>query len=504
MVGGIEMASLLTLKNIKKSFSGIKVLKGIDLAVDSGEIVALLGENGAGKSTLMKIIAGVFGPTAGDIYLKGEKVTILNPKHSQELKISIIHQEFNLITDMSIAENIYLGREKRRFAGIIDWKTMRQETTKVLEKVGMSHLSPNTLISECSVAQRQLIEIAKALSFDSEVLIMDEPTATLNAKETRTLLNLMETLRHEGLGIIFITHRLNEVMQVADRIVVLRDGNFIGSENITDVTEDKMVSMMVGRDITDLFPDRIEPTDDVIMKVENLSVRNKLKDISFNVAKGEVLGVAGLLGSGKTALSKSLFGLEKIESGSVNFHNKSISTPKQAIDAGIALVTDDRKGEGLVLNLSVYENLLLPYYRKIGKSGVLNKAKMDTIVDKWVDALSIKVHHPSVEVGTLSGGNQQKVVLGKWLQMNPDLLILNEPTRGIDIGAKTEIYKIIKDLTEAGISIILISSEMPELLGMAHRIIVLHEGELSGELTAEEATQEKIFNYATGGGTIGK
>lgn len=498
------MASLLTLKNIKKSFSGIKVLKGIDLAVDSGEIVALLGENGAGKSTLMKIIAGVFGPTAGDIYLKGEKVTILNPKHSQELKISIIHQEFNLITDMSIAENIYLGREKRRFAGIIDWKTMRKETTKVLEKVGMSHLSPHTLISECSVAQRQLIEIAKALSFDSEVLIMDEPTATLNAKETKTLLNLMETLRNEGLGIIFITHRLNEVMQVANRIVVLRDGNFIGAENITDVTEDKMVSMMVGRDITDLFPDRIEPTDDVIMKVENLSVRNKLKDISFNVAKGEVLGVAGLLGSGKTALSKSLFGLEKIESGSVNFHNQSISTPKQAIDAGIALVTDDRKGEGLILNLSVYENLLLPYYRKIGKSGVLNKAKMDTIVDKWVDALSIKVHHPSVEVGTLSGGNQQKVVLGKWLQMNPDLLILNEPTRGIDIGAKTEIYKIIKDLTEAGISIILISSEMPELLGMAHRIIVLHEGELSGELTAEEATQEKIFNYATGGGTIGK
>ena len=291
---------------------------------------------------------------------------------------------------------------------------------KVLEKVGMSHLSPHTLISECSVAQRQLIEIAKALSFDSEVLIMDEPTATLNAKETKTLLNLMETLRHEGLGIIFITHRLNEVMQVANRIVVLRDGNFIGAENITDVTEDKMVSMMVGRDITDLFPDRIEPTDDVIMKVENLSVRNKLKDISFNVAKGEVLGVAGLLGSGKTALSKSLFGLEKIESGSVNFHNQSISTPKQAIDAGIALVTDDRKGEGLVLNLSVYENLLLPYYRKIGKSGVLNKAKMDTIVDKWVDALSIKVHHPSVEVGTLSGGNQQKVVLGKWLQMNPD------------------------------------------------------------------------------------
>lgn len=498
------MSHLLALKNIKKSFSGVKVLKGIDLDVDSGEIVALLGENGAGKSTLMKIIAGVFSPTSGDIYLKGEKVTILNPKHSQELKVSIIHQEFNLITDMTIAENIYLGRERKKFAGIIDWKTMREDTMAVLERVGIKHLSPNTLISDCSVAERQLIEIAKALSFDSEVLIMDEPTATLNARETKTLLNLMKSLRNEGLGIIFITHRLDEVMQVADRIAVLRDGNFIGSEKIADVTEDKMVSMMVGRDITDLFPDRIEPQEDILMTVENLSVRDKLHNVSFNVAKGEVLGVAGLLGSGKTTLSKALFGLEKLDSGSVTFFDQTIHTPKQAIDSGIALVTDDRKGEGLVLNLSVYENLLLPYYRKIGKTGVLNKAKMDAIVDKWVDALKIKVHHPSVEVGTLSGGNQQKVVLGKWLQMNPKLLILNEPTRGIDIGAKTEIYKIIKDLTEEGISIILISSEMPELLGMAHRTIVLHEGELSGELTADEATQEKIFNYATGGGPIAK
>lgn len=498
------MSHLLALKNIKKSFSGVKVLKGIDLEVDKGEIVALLGENGAGKSTLMKIIAGVFSPTEGEIYLKGEKVTILNPKHSQELKISIIHQEFNLITDMTIAENIYLGREKKKFAGIIDWKKMREDTVAVLERVGIKHLSPNTLISECSVAERQLIEIAKALSFDSEVLIMDEPTATLNAKETDTLLGLMTSLRNEGIGIIFITHRLDEVMRVADRIAVLRDGNFIGSEKIVDVTEDKMVSMMVGRDITDLFPDRIIPQEEILMTVDNLSVRDKLHNVSFSVAKGEVLGVAGLLGSGKTTLSKALFGLEKLQTGSITFLDQSIQTPKQAIDSGIALVTDDRKGEGLVLNLSVYENLLLPFYRKIGKTGVLNKSKMDTIVSKWIDALNIKVHHPSVEVGTLSGGNQQKVVLGKWLQMNPKLLILNEPTRGIDIGAKTEIYKIIKDLTEEGISIILISSEMPELLGMDHRTIILHEGGLSGELTAEEATQEKIFNYATGGGAVAK
>lgn len=498
------MASLLKMENIVKSFSGIKVLKGINLAVDRHEIVALLGENGAGKSTLMKIIAGVHEPTSGNVYLNGQKVVIMNPRHSQELKISIIHQEFNLITDLTIAENIFLGREKLRFSGVIDWKSMYQETKEVLKKVGIDHLSADTLISDCSVAERQLIEIAKALSFDSEVLIMDEPTATLNDKETQTLLNLMSSLRENGLGIIFITHRLEEVSQVADRIVVLRDGQYIGTEEVKNVTKDTMVSMMVGRDIEDMFPERSPSSEDIVLKVNNLTVKNRLNQISFNVRKGEVLGVAGLLGSGKTDLSKALFGLHKIQDGNVQMFGENITTPKQAIDAGISLVTDDRKGEGLVLDLSVYENLLLPFYRKMSKTGILKKSRMDRIVDKWVKDLHVKVHHPSAEVGTLSGGNQQKVVLGKWLQMNPKLLILNEPTRGIDIGAKAEIYKIMKELTDEGISILMISSEMPELLGMAHRIIVLNEGMLSGELLAEEATQEKIFALATGGDTNGK
>lgn len=498
------MKSLLSMKNIVKSFSGITVLKGINLSVNRGEIVALLGENGAGKSTLMKIIAGVHSPTSGDIYLNGQKVNIINPKHSQELKISIIHQEFNLITDMTIAENIFLGQEKRKFSSVIDWKAMHRETKEVLKKVGIDHLPAEKLISDCSVAERQLIEIAKALSFDSEILIMDEPTATLNDKETQTLLNLMKNLRNSGLGIIFITHRLEEVIQVADRIEVLRDGEYIGSEKIENVTKDKMVSMMVGRDIEDLFPEKTVPSQEVVLEVSELAVKNRLKNISFNVHKGEVLGVAGLLGSGKTDLSKALFGLHKLQNGHIKLFGKEINTPKEAIDAGISLVTDDRKGEGLVLDLSVYENLLLPFYRKISKIGVLKKATMDQIVQRWVKDLQVKVHHPSVEVGTLSGGNQQKVVLGKWLQMNPKLLILNEPTRGIDIGAKTEIYKIIKDLTDEGISILLISSEMPELLGMAHRIIVLHEGKIGGELRAKEATQEKIFTLATGGDLVGQ
>lgn len=499
------MSSLLKMKNIYKSFSGIQVLKDVSFSVKRGEIVALLGENGAGKSTLMKIIAGVYNPTRGNIYLDDKKVTIMNPKHSQELKISIIHQEFNLITDLTIAENIFLGREIQKFTGVIDWKEMYKKTTEILAKVGMEHLPPTKLISDCTVAERQLIEIAKSLSFDSEVLIMDEPTATLNDKETKTLLNLMDQLRKSGFGIIFITHRLEEVMQIADRIVVLRDGSLIGTREIKDVTKDKIVTMMVGRDIQDMFPKRVKYSDEVVLEVENLTVKNRLNDISFKVRKGEVVGVAGLLGAGKTDLSKALFGLHKIQYGSVKLLNQSITTPKNAIDAGISLVTDDRQGEGLITNLTVFENLLLPFYRRISKAGMLlNKSKMNQVVDGWVKKLHIKVHHPSVEVGTLSGGNQQKVVLGKWLQMNPKLLILNEPTRGIDIGAKTEIYKIIRDLTEEGISILLISSEMPELLSMSHRIIVMHKGKISGELDADEATQEKTFTLATGGEIVGK
>lgn len=498
------MTHLLSMRDINKSFSGVQVLKGINLSVDAGEIVALLGENGAGKSTLMKILAGVYEPTSGTISLNGEKVTINNPKHSQELNISIIHQEFNLITELTVMENIFLGREQKKHSVVINWKLMIQETRKLLEKVGLNHVSPSALISECSVAERQLIEISKALSFESKVLIMDEPTATLNDKETETLLKLMGSLRADGLGIIFITHRLDEVVKIADRIVVLRDGHYIGTELISETTKDKMVLMMVGRNINDLFPDKRQPTEEIILEVKNLSVRNKLSDISFKLYKGEVLGVAGLLGSGKTELSKALFGITKIQTGHVIMFGENIKTPRQAIDAGIALVTDDRKGEGLILDLPVYENILLPFYRKISDIGILNKVKMDKIVNRWIEDLSIKVQHSKVEVNKLSGGNQQKVVLGKWLQMNPKLLILNEPTRGIDIGAKTEIYKIIKNLTDEGISIILISSEMSELLGMAHRIAVMHEGEITGTLNAEEATQEKIFYYATGGEVDGK
>jgi ribose transport system ATP-binding protein len=492
--------ALLEMKEITMEFPGVKALDKVSIKVHESEILALLGENGAGKSTLIKVLAGVHQPSSGQIFINGAPVKIESPKHSQNLGISIIHQEFNLIPYMSIAENIFIGREPRKIKGVLNRKKINEDTRKWLDKVGLKHLSPDSLISQLSVAEQQLVEIAKALSFESKIIIMDEPTAALNDEDTNKLLNIMRDLKQQGMAIIFITHRLEEVEAVADRISVLRDGQYIGSELVKNVTRDDMVTMMVGRELTDLFPEKVNATGEIALEVKNLNVPETLYDINFTVNKGEIVGIAGLMGSGKTELSRALFGLYKDMKGTVKVYDKIVRTPREAIDAGIALVTDDRKQEGLVLGLSVYENLLLPVYRKISKFGILQKRRKDEIVNRWIKDLKIKVHDPKVEVKTLSGGNQQKVVIGKWLQMDPKVLILNEPTRGIDVGAKAEIYQIMKRLTEDGIAIILISSEMPELLGMSHRILVMNEGRITAELKDVEATQEKIFYYASGGG----
>ncbi len=491
----------LQMAKICKSFPGVKALDQVHIEVGKGEILALLGENGAGKSTLMKVLAGVHQPDSGDIFIGGNKVVIDGPRSSQALGISIIYQEFNLIPYLTVAENIFLGREPRKMKGIIDWKRLHQQAREVLNRVGLTHLSSRKLVSGLSIAEQQLVEIAKALSYASQVIIMDEPTAVLNGEDTDQLLGIMQELKQQGMSIIFITHRLEEVEKVADRISVLRDGKYVGSAQVADVTRDDMVRMMVGRDITDLYPERNKHLGKPVLTVENLSLPGELHDISLTVRAGEILGIGGLMGSGSTTLSKALFGLYPHIKGKISVDgNGQITTPRSAIDAGIALVTDDRKHEGLVLIMSVFENLLLPSYRRVSAMGTLmGKTKQNDIVSKWVSHLKIKVHNPAVEVGTLSGGNQQKVVLGKWLQMKPKVLILNEPTRGIDVGAKAEIYQLMKTLTEEGIAIIMISSEMPELLGMSHRIIVMHEGRITGEMPVEEASQEKIFIYATGG-----
>ena len=490
---------VLEMIGITKSFPGVKALDDVSIHVKRSEILALLGENGAGKSTLMKILAGVHQPSSGKIKINGEAVTINGPKHSQELGISIIYQEFNLVPNMSVAENIFLGREPRLATGVINRRVLRNKAKQWLEKVGLQSLPPDALLSSLSIAEQQLVEIAKALSFESNIIIMDEPTATLNEEETENLLNIMRDLREQGFGVIFITHRLEEVEQVADRISVLRDGKYVGSEELQHIDRHKMVTMMVGRELKDLFPSLNTPSDELALSVERLSVRGHLHNVSFSLKKGEVLGIAGLMGSGKTPLSKALFGLYPEMEGTVAIGDQKVSTPRGAIDAGIALVTDDRKDEGLILGMSVYENLLLPSYRKISSFGILQKRQKEKIVERWIKALNIKVHHSSVEVGTLSGGNQQKVVLGKWLQMEPDVLILNEPTRGIDIGAKAEIYQIMNELAVQGIAIILISSDMPELLGLSHRIIVMNEGSIVAELDKEHFNQETIFQYAAGG-----
>lgn len=491
--------ALLEMKEISKEFPGVKALDKVSIRVNQSEVLALLGENGAGKSTLMKVLAGVHQPNDGKIYINGSQVTIEGPKHSQSLGISIIYQEFNLIPNMSVAENIFIGREPRKTKGILDRKQIKQETRKWLDRVGLTKISPDTLITDLSVAEQQLVEIAKTLSFNSKIIIMDEPTAALNDEETNKLLTIMKELKQQGMGVIFITHRLEEVLVVADSIAVLRDGKYIGSALVKDVTKDDMVTMMVGRELTELFPEKNKPSNQVCLEVKNVSVPGILDGINFTLKKGEVLGIAGLMGSGRTELSKAIFGMYSNMTGSVKVDSKLVNSPRGAIDAGIALVTDDRKQEGLVLSLSVYENLLLPTYRKIFRFGIQQKRKKDEIVNRWVNDLKIKVHDPKVEVRTLSGGNQQKVVLGKWLQMNPKVLILNEPTRGIDVGAKAEIYQIMKRLTKDGISIIMMSSEMPELLGLSNRIMVMNEGRITAELSQNEATQEKIFYYASGG-----
>ncbi|MGO0062679.1 sugar ABC transporter ATP-binding protein [Brevibacillus fluminis] len=491
----------LKMERISKRFPGVKALDEVNIEAHAGEILALLGENGAGKSTLMKVLAGVHQPDSGEIYINGQKAVIHGPRQSQELGISIIYQEFNLIPHVSIAENIYLGREPRKCKGVIDWKKLNAMAKAVMDRVGLTHLQPQKRVEQLSIAEQQLVEIAKALSHASQILIMDEPTAVLNGEDAQRLLAIMGELREQGMAIIFITHRLEEVEQVADRIAVLRDGKYVGSAIARELTREQMVRMMVGRDIAALYPERNRRIGEPVLKVEHLSLDGKLSDINLTVRAGEILGIGGLMGSGSTTLSKALFGLYPQAKGTITVDGKSgITSPKAAIDAGIALVTDDRKGEGLVLIMSVFENLLLPSYRRISSFGtLLEKSRASGIVERWIAGLKIKVHNPAVAVGTLSGGNQQKVVLGKWLQMNPKVLILNEPTRGIDVGAKAEIYQFMKALSEEGLAIIMISSEMPELLGMAHRIAVMHEGRITGEMPIEEATQEKIFIYATGG-----
>lgn len=494
----MEEKYILELKNITKVFPGVKALKEVHLNVKEGEVHSLVGENGAGKSTLMKIISGAQGYTTGNMYFKGEEVIFNSTKEAQAHGISMIYQEFNLIPQLTVAENIFLGQIPKK-NGLISWKTMNENAKRILDKLEID-IDPEEVISNLSVAHMQMVEIAKSLTHDSKVIIMDEPTAALTDEEIKTLFKLISVLKTRGISILYISHRMEEIFSISDRITVFRDGKYIKTMDKDETNYEEVVSLMVGQKIGTIYPDRDHVNTEVVLEVRNFTGES-VRDVSFNLHKGEILGISGLLGAGNIDLSKMIYNAKTRTSGTLVYKGKELNTktPKDSIKAGIGLVPDDRKNEGLVLIRSVKENISLSSLNKIIESGIVRKEKESTNVNNMIENLNIRVSNPEQIVMNLSGGNQQKVVFAKILSAVPELLILLEPTRGVDIGAKIEIYNIIDKLTEEGKSIILVSSDLPEVIGLCDRVLVMREGEIVKEIRKSEATQELILAYAAGG-----
>lgn len=499
----MENEKILVMKNISKSFPGVKALSNVDLTVKKGEVHALMGENGAGKSTLLKILAGAYTRDAGEIYIEGEKVDNLTPKRAEDLGISIIYQEFSCLPDLSIAENIFLGRQYTKRGGMIDWKRCREESEKLLKQVGIE-LDSSMKVSQLKVAEQQMVEIAKALSKNAKIIVMDEPTAPLTQKEIDHLFRVISDLKKKNIAVIYVSHRLAEIQEICDRLTVLRDGCLIGSANVSDVTVQDMIRMMVGRELKDMYPRADRSVGEEVLRIENLTTKDKLKNITLSVHKGEILGLAGLVGAGRTELARAVFGADEIESGTVSLNGEklNIRKPGDAIAKKIGLVPEDRKQQGLVLMMNVKENISLSSLKKFKKGGKLSLKKEAEKAREYVDKLSVATPDIYTKVENLSGGNQQKVVLGKWLCADCGLLIIDEPTRGIDVGSKVEIYELMKELVEKDMAILMISSEMPELIGVCNRIAVMHEGELMGVLDRDEFSEEKIMAYASGQTTV--
>ncbi len=492
---------ILEMKNISKEFPGVKALDQVDFKVQEGGVMALLGENGAGKSTLMKILTGVYEKTSGEIRYMGSPVEFRNPRESQISGIAIIHQELNLLPELTIGENIFLGREPLGFARKINWHQLYNDAGKLLSRLGVME-DPRRPCGELSVGQQQMVEIAKALSLDAKIIIMDEPTDALTDKETQQLFKVIAELKAEGRSIIYISHRLKEIFEICDAVTVLRDGRFIGEDAVEKLTEDSLIEMMVGRRLTEQFPRLEGNVGKPFLEVKGLTNRY-LKNVSFHVNKSEILGVAGLMGSGRTELAKTIIGSLGKASGSIYMDQQSleIRSPEDAIKLGIAYVSEDRKGNGLVLGLSVKENMSLSSLKALtGFMGIIDKGQEAERAQHYIKNMSIKTPGLNQIVKNLSGGNQQKVSIAKCLMSQPKVLILDEPTRGVDVGAKKEIYELINAFRREGMSIIMISSEIPEILGMSDRILVMHEGAVKGQLLRDEATQEKILRYAVGMG----
>lgn len=491
---------LIEMKQISKAFSGNKVLENVDFELLPGEIHALMGENGAGKSTLVKILTGIYERDTGTVHVKGKEVHFTGPKDAEKSGVAVIHQELNIIPHLTVSENMFLGKELSNRYGVLKSKEMKEKTTEYINRLGID-IDPNIEAGRLSVGQQQMIEIARAVASNTEVLIMDEPTAALTDREIEVLFKVIDSLRAKGVGIIYISHRMEEIFKICDRISVLRDGQFIGTKIIKETNFDEIVRMMVGRQLGDRYPKRTAVPGDELLRVESFTSAEAFEGISFSVRKGEILGVAGLMGAGRTEIMEALFGYRSKEHGKVFIEGKEIriKTPYDAIKAGIGFITEDRKSEGLVLDLSVRENFILSNLSRFSKQGVISSKQENEFVTEMIEKLHVKTSGAEQIVKSLSGGNQQKIVIGKWLGIQPRILILDEPTRGVDVGAKKEIYHIMNELTEQGVAIIMVSSELPEILGMSDRIMVIHEGKQTAILNRDEATQEKIMQAATGG-----
>lgn len=490
--------NILELKHITKLYPGVVALNDVSLEVRRGEILALVGENGAGKSTLIKTCSGAITPTQGEIVINGKSFTGMTPQTSEQNGIGVIYQEFNLVGDLSVAENIFLGRAIRK-GMVIDLKAMERESKKILDSLNIK-INPKTLVKTLSVGYQQMVEIAKAVSQNAKLLIMDEPSAPLTSAEVEAMFAIVDKLKAGGVSIIYISHRLDEIFRLADRITILRDGQYVTTLNTDETNKDELVKYMVGRQLTEVYPKRDEicVKDEVIFEAVNVS-GNGDKNISFKIHRGEVLGLGGLVGAGRTEFAELMFGMRPKTAGKFIFKGKEISpkTPKDAIELGIGLVPEDRKKEGALLGMSIRCNINMPIYQRISKGIVINEKKEEEIAQTYRKEISIKTPTLDQLVKNLSGGNQQKVILAKWLAADSELLIFDEPTRGIDVGAKQEIYTLINHLVEQGKTVLMISSEMEELMGMSDRILILAEGNMTGELNKSEFNQERIMQLAS-------
>jgi rhamnose transport system ATP-binding protein len=490
--------NILELKNISKSFSGVEVLHEVSFLLRPGEVHALLGENGAGKSTLVKVMTGVHHPDRGEIHLNGIPVRFDDTRESRQAGIAAIYQELSLFPDLDVAENIFVGRQPVTRSGLVDWRRLYSEAGKLLESLGV-HLDLKLKARSLSIAQQQMVEIARAFSINARILIMDEPTSSLTLNEVADLFRLVHRLREDGTAIIFISHRLEELFELADRVTVLRDGAYVGTKLMKDVTRDDLIRMMVGRTISNLFPKQNVQAGDVVLKVENLTRVGSFKDISFELRRGEILGMAGLVGAGRTNVARAIFGVEPPTAGRIQIDGRevAIKSPQQAIELGLAYVPEDRQLHGLIPAMHLTSNISLPMLQQYALRGWLQDKKELTAAYDAALQMEVRANNIWQKARELSGGNQQKVVLAKWLSTKPRILILDEPTRGIDVGTKAAVHALMSKLASEGLAILMISSELPEVLGMSDRVVVMHEGYMTGHFTRAEATQEKIISAAT-------